>query len=133
MIRVGQNTDQITRLRHSDCDVTEWTIVGRVTYAEIKRALAVYNGGPTSLFVLWDFSLADVKLIRSEDIFEMSEAAKARARLRAGGKTALVTNSDLAFGLARMYQSYREIAQVELPFMSFRTRVEAISWLKAKS
>jgi hypothetical protein len=41
----------------------------------------------------------------------------------------VVAASDLGFGISRMYQAYRDIYQVSLPYKSFRTRHEAIDWL----
>src|SRR2546429_17319 len=36
MITHVQNVAQITRLRHAEDDITEWTVLGRITYDEIR-------------------------------------------------------------------------------------------------
>jgi hypothetical protein len=73
---------------------------------------------------MWDYTCG-AKLNR-EDI--QITAKHARSIPMPSGRVAIVASDDLTFGLFRMYEAYREDDEVKL--CVFRTKEEAIKWLK---
>jgi len=119
----------ITSVVHQDWDLTERIVTGDFTIADAMAELGLYCSGPMTSRVLWDLSAATFDAVQSADVERFSAAVAPLVKDRVGGKSAVVAASDLAFGFSRMYQAYREIHQISLPYRSFRTRQEAIDWL----
>ncbi|MGC3980364.1 MAG: hypothetical protein QM808_03805 [Steroidobacteraceae bacterium] len=102
----------------------------------VEEALAEiedFYAGTVTKLVLWDISAATMTALDADDMSRISAAVARHAKLRAGGKSAVVAATDLTFGFSRMYQAYREMNHVTLPYKSFRTRDEAIQWLCSDS
>jgi len=118
----------------------------------LRRVIAEGHGTVTSEEVfryqreVW--SRSDVtgydELIDMSDVREVNEASSERARALAelsaktdapGGaaKLAIVAPQNLMFGLARMYQAYRELNPMSTKRMAvFRDRPAALGWLDGK-
>lgn len=79
------------------------------------------------LGTLWDLRSADVSRMTSEDLRRM-RSSRAQLRDRRGhSRVALLADSDLTFGIARMSGTIAELPG--LPIGVFRTEAEAIVWL----
>ena len=87
---------------------------------EAVNELAIKNPG----LRLWDLSNG-INLSRGE-LQDIAEYGK--SRLTPAAKLAIVAPSDVAFGLSRGHQVYRE--QAILLHRVFRTEREAIDWLE---
>ena len=112
-----------------DRQLTIHTVTGEVLSDEIAHKIKSYNeSGPTK-FILWDFSKAILNKITSSQIKAFVTLTMQYANLRKGGKTALVFSSDLGFGLGRVYDSHQELAESEIPHMTFRSKELALNWL----
>jgi hypothetical protein len=74
---------------------------------------------------LWDLSRSGVELT-SAQLKEIADYSK--IKFSAPSSVAIVAPKDLAFGLSRMYEIYREQPQIALKV--FRTREDALAWLK---
>jgi DNA-binding MurR/RpiR family transcriptional regulator len=114
---------------HQEWDLTERIAVGELTIADVMAELERFYSGPITSRILWDLSAATFNTLTSVDIERLSAAAAPLVKARVGGKSAVVAASDLGFGFSRMYQAYRDMHIDSLPYMSFRTRQEALDWL----
>ena len=113
-------------------DLTIFTVIGPVTPAELAEAINEFYEGVTSKDVLWDLSRGDFSLISNTVIQDLVKIPKAQYLARKGGKSALVAEKDLAYGIARVYKA--RTAMDPLPFETkvFRTMEEAHQWLDFK-
>ena len=102
---------------------------GKLTAEELLIWVSDYYSEITTKLILWDFNEADLSSITSEEFMEIAREVKNRSDLRVEGKTAFVFNSDLGFGLGRMFQAFSEIEGTQFEFMSFCDVVEAKKWL----
>ncbi|RPI02566.1 MAG: hypothetical protein EHM64_13780 [Ignavibacteriae bacterium] len=109
--------------------LTIHTIVGEVLAEEISDKIRTYSeSGPTN-YVLWDFSRAVLDKIKSHDVEIFISLTSQYASYRKGGKTALVFSSDLGFGLGREFDTYTDLKESRIPYMTFRRKEDAIKWL----
>ena len=103
---------------------------GEPTADEIIQVLKKLQDGSsyTHKLRLWDYRNADFKLEKGELERVSHQASKADGK---PGKVAMLVNQDLAFGLARMYEVYREssFTRVEV----FRDESKAVAWLLDKA
>ena len=110
--------------------MTVFTVAGALTYAEQLAALQeFYDGNPTAN-VLWDFRSIEGNRITIEELNKIIVFIKRRESKRPHGKTALVSTTDLDFGLSRMSQTYADIHNVPWQIRAFRSMDEAIKWIK---
>lgn len=122
----------IKKMVDQEKNITVFSVVGDVTGEEYEQAICdFYEIGPTTKYVLWDLTEALLEHVKSSEVFGL-QIPRSAASKREGGKTAIVAPSDLAYGLARMYES--GAADGELPFSTsiFRTPEEAMQWLTKK-
>ena len=112
-------------------ELTVLALSGTVAAEDVVGALREFYAGPCTRLALWDFSGADLRDSRMEDLAAVLAAAKDLAPRRAGGKTALVVPTDLGFGLARMYESMAELKDHPVGHGVFRTVADAQTWLAA--
>ena len=61
----------------------------------------------------------------------MDDAGRSRrvAHLRRGGKTVVVTQNTLEFGMSRMREAFGEIEKMPFEFRTFRNLNDAKKWL----
>ena len=112
--------------------LTVLTVTGVVSADEFNRAIKeFYEKGPVTRKVLCDLTDSILDHVRSEDILNISRTPRQYPEPRIGGKTAIVAPSDLAFGLARMYEFTSDPAEVPFVIRVFRTKDEAMKWLAA--
>lgn len=116
---------------YPEWDLTEIILTGELTIAEIIEELLHSNQGPTTKLTLWNISEVKFPSVRGEDVAKNSAMVTSLVQQRVGTKTAAVAESDLNYGLTRMYQAYRDDQFKDMPFMTFRTREEAIDWLRS--
>jgi hypothetical protein len=124
---------EIRNVVHTELDLTEKIVVGELSVADVLEEITRFYSGPVTKRVLWDISQARIHFAGADEIRRIAAAVAQVSHRRAGGKSAVVAASDLAFGVSRMYQAYREIHNIELSYMSFRTRQEALDWLQSDS
>lgn len=106
-------------------------VSGQVTADEVTEAIATYFDGPTTPNVLWDLRKADLSGLSAEAVAKVARQVAGQGDARAAGRTALVADGDLAFGLSRMYESTLRGASTARPTAIFRDMNEALAWLQA--
>jgi len=100
-------------------------VVGKELIEAVK---ALYASGPTPNH-LWDLTEADISAVKSDDLQEIALIAKQSSPSRRAGRTAIVSTSDLGFGLSRMYSTFAEMSGHSAEVRSFRSREEAEAWI----
>lgn len=111
--------------------LTIFTVSGAVSADEFSRAIEeFYEKGPVTNKVLFDLTDSFLDQLRSEEILGISRKSRHIPEQRVGGKTAIVAPSDLAFGLARMYEFSSDPADIPFVIKVFRTMEEARKWLE---
>ena len=97
----------------------------RLGIDEIRNAIIDVAENHLSDLRLWDFSKADINLTSSQ-IEELAKYGKSKFSIPS--KVAIVAPEDLAFGLMRIYEVYREEDQAEIKV--FRSEQDAWVWLR---
>ena len=113
----------------SEKDLTVHTCTGTITAEELLDAVkALYDEGPTPNHI-WDMTGADVSGLAGTDLKQLAQFAKQYAPPRQGGRTAIVSETDHAFGLGRMYEAFSEFAGHQSQISVFRSLEEADAWI----
>jgi hypothetical protein len=108
---------------------TVHTITGEVSHEEISNKIKTYSkSGPTDL-ILWDFSEADLSKIALGHVETFISLTNQYSSFRNGGKTAFVFSSDLGYGLGRVFDSRLDLMDSKIPYMTFRSKEDALMWL----
>lgn len=117
--------------RDEDRDLTIHDVAGPVSEEEMYDALEnFYKREPTAL-LLWDMSQADVSQVTTETLQRFIRKSTQLGGSRQGGRTAVIASEDLQYGLARMSEVLTEIESAPYSFRAFRSRQEALRWLKS--
>ena len=77
--------------------------------------------------------MTSISGFRPEEIERITHAARERAELRAGGKSAVIATADLEFGISRMVDIGLDLRDTPYEVRSFRTAEEARTWLGVDS
>ena len=110
-------------------DLTIVKAKGKVKAQDLLNWTAEYYSGKVTALILWDFSEADIGDVPMDHLKELAVAARRKADVRRGGKSALVFSRDVDFGLGRMFETLSEIEKTPVLYNSFRDISKAISWL----
>ena len=82
----------------------------------------------TEYQVMWDLSALDFARIDSSSIRNLIRKGQEVSRKRSGMKTAFLVESDLGFGMMRMFQLIAD-QDIDIEFSVFRNSEDAICWL----
>lgn len=127
IIAMGSVGKQIDRERN----LTTYQVSGRVSAGEYARNIQeFYAIGPITKHVMWDLTRAELEHLREEDVRSIGETPRKFSEERNGGRTAIVAPTDLAFGLARMYEFISDPSEVLIEIQVFRSVEEATQWLE---
>ncbi|RPJ07110.1 MAG: hypothetical protein EHM37_18490 [Deltaproteobacteria bacterium] len=115
--------------KHPALNLTIFKATGSVPFSEQRQVLtSFYEGSPTSN-VIWDFTRATDVTISNSELRAIIQYTKEHAARRQAGRTALVVNTKLQYGLARMTSTFAEIEQTPWPIMVFEQLDEALTWI----
>ena len=120
-------TSQINEKRQ----LTVFTGTGELSFDEVRNAINSFYEGSHTLKVLWDMRDATAREISSGQVDQIALLLEEYGGRSKGVRTAIVTPTDLDYGLSRMLISLVEIREERYPvFMKvFRNMDEAVSWL----
>ena len=110
-------------------DLSTFTTSESFSVQDVCDALDRYYSGPITSLLLWDATRLNSSSWQRDDILTAVRKTKEYSHLRAGGKSALVMPRDLPFGLARMYQAYSEVHNLQIDVEVFRSIEKAVEWL----
>ena len=104
---------------------------GETTFDEIAASMkSLYESNPTRN-VLWDASKGSVASLTKDQMENLASFSPRFSDLRKGGKTALYSPGDLAYGLSRMFEIIGNLKNVPILLKVFRDKEEAILWLNS--
>ena len=110
--------------------LTTFSMDDDATFENILAALkGLYEGTPTRN-VLWDCTNGSVANLTSEQIEKLASFSPRFGKTRKGGKTAIYSPGDMAFGLARMFEIIGRLRNVPIQTKVFRDKDEAKRWLE---
>jgi hypothetical protein len=110
--------------------LTTFTIDGEATFEEIAAAVrSLYEEAPTR-DVFWDCSNGSVANLTTEHVEKLASLSPRFGSARNGGKTALYSPGDMAFGLSRMFEIIGNLRKVPIQLKVFRDKDEAKLWLE---
>jgi hypothetical protein len=110
-------------------DLTIHTASGELSADEILRKIRSYYEGEVTRLLMWDLADADVRNLSASDVQEFVNLTNALTAPRAGGKTALVVSTTLAYGMSRMYEISKDVSDDQIGHRTFRDRKAALEWL----
>lgn len=111
--------------------LTVHVVTGAFSVLELRdAAVAFVKDAPTPL-ALWDFSEADFSQLPAAALAGVFDGARPYAENRKGGRTALLFQSAVGFGLGRMSEALAEVREYPYLFKAFWDRESAMAWLKA--
>jgi hypothetical protein len=111
-------------------DLTIHTASGEISADEILRRIRSYYEGEVTRLLMWDLSDADLRSLSASDVQNMVDLTNSLTAPRAGGKTALVVSTTLAYGMGRMYELSKDAFGDEIDRKMFRDREAALEWLE---
>ncbi len=104
-------------------------MIGKPTIEDSIDKIETYYAGKVTKYTLWDFTQSTSSVITNSDLRNIIKITKKYAELRRGGKTALVFNKLLDFGLGRMFETFAQIEDMPFELRSFRNMEKALEWL----
>lgn len=113
----------------SEKDMTVFTVIGKVSVKEIVAAITDFYETSITSNVLWDLTESNVSEISSTEVKAIADLSFKYAEKRSSGKTAIVGNEDLTFGLSRMYEMTKEAFELPFETRTFRDIDKARTWL----
>ena len=109
------------------------TVTGVLTLADLQQAgktvLASTEYSP-HVNTLWDLREVDAGNINKEFLEKLVAMRKEQFQFRQGAKLALLANSNINFGLSRMYEMLS--AEIQQATHVFKNIESALAWLKEK-
>lgn len=120
---------QIQKQREADGATTVLLVTGKVIAEEIVAAIEDFYRQECTRNLLWDLTRADLTELTMAQLRQILSFAQGYKHLRGKGKTAIVTASDLGFGLGRMYEILCELDNHPIPLKVFKAMPEARDWL----
>jgi len=121
----------ITTRKSNSEDLTEHIVTDVVTDDEFFDCeTEFYKSGPTKL-QLWDMTASDLKQVTSGSMRQFINRTANLGQQRKGGRTAVIVQSKLQYGLGRMAEIFGEFESLPFDFRIFQNRSDAITWLKA--
>ncbi len=114
---------------HKCCTVT-YQAMGRLTFPEICAEILSFSSKNTIARVLCDLTRGTVSDLTSQEIESILEIIGQKLKSGPGGKAAIVALAGVDYGLARMFGTFAEIANLPIEVKVFRTSDIARQWLQ---
>ena len=111
-----------------DKNITILDVSGKTLAREIIKWLREFYDEFDSKHLLWDLLEADLSGIADEDVAVILKVSKEYSSRRPDGKTAIVIRKTDAF-LAKSYDYFASIDELNLKIGIFETRQEGLDWL----
>jgi len=112
-------------------ELSTYVVKGKISFGEVFDALLAFYKHPTK-HMIWDIREADISDARNDDLRKLVKTTKEVAHGRPYGKTAILGQTDLQFGLARMYATYGELEDHPVQISVFRSLESAMQWITSE-
>ena len=121
----------ITTTRFESDDLTIHAASGDLSFDEAFREIeAYYKQKKPTRNVLWNLNQVSALNFTSEEIEKIASYEPRFEDIRPSGKTAIVANEDLSFGISRMFELYSQMKQAPHDVRVFRELEQAMEWLE---
>ena len=124
---------QIEVVIDADKQLTIFHILGELSADEIVQQAEQYYPHPTGLNIIWDLTHGSIAGIDDEGFKLLAKTGKRFAPYRQGGRNAYIGDSNLQYGLSRMYTQLAEIAGVPIAYSTFHHVEQALDWLSGEA
>jgi len=113
-----------------ELDLTIFTVTEAATYSELMPVLeSFYSEAPTGN-VIWDGTRITEIPLSSRELQTIVQFAHKHSNKRPAGNTALIVNSSLNYGMARMASTFAELDAMPRNIEIFKNLNEALKWIK---
>lgn len=102
---------------------------GILSVKDLTDILDRFYAEDYTLNVVWDYTAADFSQLSTPDVRNVLQYAIKCSKPRKGGKSAILVEGDLPFGLGRLYETYAEYESEMIDIRSFKTLEEAFDWM----
>jgi len=121
---------EITKKIIREKNLTIFTVTGVFSPVPVIEALEEMYRTETTLNLIWDISAADVSRVDDTQVQQILNIAKQYSSRRKNGKTAIVADKTLNFGMARMYEITAEVSDHPILHAVFKNLEDAVEWLE---
>lgn len=122
----------ISTEKHPELALTIFKAIGDVPFSEQMDRLGLFYKGSPTKNVLWDFTEMEEVNISSDEVKEIVQYTKSHADKRKEGRTALVVDTKLKYGLSRMASTLAEIEDTPWEIKVFENMDAAMAWISEK-
>ena len=119
----------ITTTIDHDRQLTIHTVAGKPPFEELMTTLKQFWEDQPTMNLLWDLTKASLVHLTYSEARKIIDYVRPHTEKRAGGKTALVSPSDLEYGVSRQIKSLREFQHPSNQLEVFRSIEEANQWI----
>jgi hypothetical protein len=119
----------ISTLIDREKDLTVFTVTGSMTLDDQIAALKEFYDGEPTAKALWDFRKVAGKRLTFDEIDQLIAFVKRHGGKRTAGKTALLTATDVDFGVSRMSDAIADREKLPWKVRAFRSMDDAMKWL----
>ena len=119
----------IKSVHDRDYSTMTYQAMGRLTFPEIQAEVVNFSSKYPVSKVLCDLTRGTVSDLTSREIEGILEIIGQKLESGAGGKAAIVALAGVDYGLARMFGTFAEIANLPIEVKVFRTSEIAHQWL----
>jgi len=111
--------------------LTVLTARGPLTTEEVCQAAVAFVRDAPSELALWDFTQADFSSLPTGGVGEVFDVVFPFVENRMGGRSALVFNSTVGFGLGRMAEALGDLRDYPCEIRAFWDTDDALRWLRS--
>jgi hypothetical protein len=132
-IKVRDINDMAKIITHMTGKVIIQKAIGTLTAKEIVRALEEFCAGMLTKYIVWDLTEASLGDITSKEIKNIAKVPLKYTDTGKGGKMALVSSSDLDYGLGLIMESFMKYLNSPYELRPFRKMTDAADWFGVDS
>jgi hypothetical protein len=115
--------------QYKELDLTIHEATEQIDTHDIISLLEDFYQSRVTTYLIWDLNEGGNPELSPDDIATIIGISVKYGSQRKKGKTAIVTDNDLYYGLSRMYESYSAIEpDMSLQVQVFRDFEQAIAW-----
>ena len=115
--------------QYKELDLTIHEATEQIDTHDIISLLEDFYQSRVTTYLIWDLNKGGNPELAPDDIAKIIGISVKYGSQRKNGKTAIVTDNDLYYGLSRMYESYSAIEpDMSLQVQVFRDFEQAIAW-----
>lgn len=115
--------------QYKNLNLTVHEATEQIETDDIISALKDFYHNRVTTYLIWDLNKGGNPELSQNDIKRIIDFSIEYGSLRKNGKSAIVTDSDLYYGLSRVFEVHSEMeTDLSLVFLVFRNVEEAIDW-----